>query len=232
MARPVPGPAAARLLAPSSQRQPASMKTTRLPGLHFWSVYQPDRRIDFNGFFLEGVAGGVAIDPMPLAVEQVEFVRARGGLRWILLTNADHWRASAELKRAFGARLCAPADERERLGPRAAEVTDWFGPQTALPRELADLFEVHWLAGGKSPQEAVFVWRERQAVFFGDAVRSHETGTLRLLPPEKLSEPARLHKDLRPLLTRPFEAVLLGDGDNLLQGAALALTNLAQRLGP
>jgi glyoxylase-like metal-dependent hydrolase (beta-lactamase superfamily II) len=207
------------------------MKSTRLQGLHFWSIYQPDRRIDFNGFFLEGLAGGLMIDPLPLAPDQTEFVRSHGGLRWILLTNADHWRASQELKRAFGARLCAPLDERERLGPRAAEVTDWFGPQMPLPRELAELLEVHWLAGGKSPQEAVFVWRERRAVFFGDAVRSHETGTLRLLPPDKLREPERLRQDLRPLLTRPFEAVLLGDGDNLLQGASQALTSLAQRLG-
>jgi hypothetical protein len=32
------------------------------------------------------------------------------------------------------------------------------------------------------------------------------------------------------LLARPFEAVLLGDGDNLLTGASAALANLAQRL--
>lgn len=206
------------------------MKTTRLPGLHYWSVYQPDRRIDFNGFFIEGLAGGALIDPLPLSPAQLEFVRSRGGARWILLTNADHWRDSVALKRELGARLCAPAAERERLGPRAAEVSDWFAPDQPLPAELANGLEVHWLAGGKSPTEAVFVAKRQNAVFFGDAVRSHESGALRLLPPEKLSAPADLRRDLLPLLARPFEAVLLGDGDNLLTGAPQALASLSQRL--
>jgi glyoxylase-like metal-dependent hydrolase (beta-lactamase superfamily II) len=206
------------------------MKTTRLPGLHYWSVYQPDRRIDFNGFFIEGLAGGVLIDPLPLDAAQLGFLASRGGARWILITNADHWRDSAQLKRQLGARLCAPAAERERLGPRAAEVSDWFAADQPLPAELAEGLEVHWLAGGKSPAEAVFVAKRLNAVFFGDAVRSHESGLLRLLPPDKLSAPATLQRDLRPLLARPFEAVLLGDGDNLLTGAPAALAHLAQRL--
>lgn len=206
------------------------MKTTRLPGLHYWSAYQPDRRIDFNGFFLEGLAGGVLIDPLPLDAAQLEFVRSRGGARFILLTNADHWRDSARLKRELGARLCAPAAERERLAARAAEVSDWFSAEQPLPRELTEGLEVHWLGGGKSPAEAVFVAKRLNAVFFGDAVRSHESGTLRLLPPEKLSAPSVLQRDLRPLLERPFEAVLLGDGDNLLTGAAAALSSLSRKL--
>jgi glyoxylase-like metal-dependent hydrolase (beta-lactamase superfamily II) len=109
-------------------------------------------------------------------------------------------------------------------------VSDWFAADQPLPAELAEGLEVHWLAGGKSPAEAVFVAKRLNAVFFGDAVRSHESGLLRLLPPDKLSAPATLQRDLRPLLARPFEAVLLGDGDNLLTGAPAALAHLAQRL--
>ncbi len=70
------------------------MKTTRIDGLHYWGAYQPDRRIDFNGWFWERAGGNVLIDPMPLDESQLAFIKERGGARWILVNNAEHMQPS------------------------------------------------------------------------------------------------------------------------------------------
>lgn len=209
------------------------MKDTRLPGVLTWSEYQADRRIDFNGFYwrAEGARPGLLFDPMPLSAEQRAQVAESGGAAWILLTNADHLRAAPELKAEFSARLAAPACERERLGAAAAEVDLWLAPDAELPAELGDALAVHWVHGGKSEFEAAFELRPLEAVVFGDIVRSHVSGELRLLPDPKLSDRAAAVKDLAPLLARTWRALLLGDGDSLFRDAAGAVADFRKQLG-
>jgi hypothetical protein len=209
------------------------MKDTRLPGVLTWSEYQADRRIDFNGFLWsgEGERPGVLFDPMPLSPEQRAQVAELGGAAWILLTNADHLRAAVELKAAFGARLAAPDCERGRLGAAAEAVDLWLAPGGALPAELDGAIGVHWVGGGKSELEAAFELRPLNAVLFGDVVRSHVVGDLRLLPDPKLQDRARAVADLTPLLSRPWQAVLLGDGDSLFRDADAAVAAFRNQLG-
>ena len=40
------------------------MKACSLPGVFHWNRFQPDRAIDFNGFFFQGRKGGLLIDPL------------------------------------------------------------------------------------------------------------------------------------------------------------------------
>lgn len=199
------------------------MKATRLAGLHYWSVYQPDRRIDFNGIFWSRPEGGVLIDPLPLSDEQAARVSELGGARFVLATNADHLRASVELKERFGAELLAPEVDRERFAEPAA-VDRWFTDEAGLPEGI----ECGILEGGKSPGEPWLFLEPLRAAYFSDLVRSHVSGELCLLPPAKLSDPARVRESLaavsRTLAPREIEAVLLGDGDLLLHDARSVLT--------
>ncbi len=211
------------------------MKLTRLHGLSTWPVYQPDRRIDFNGFFLAadatGGAGGILIDPMPLDPVQLAQVTEQGGAGFVIVTNADHLRAGAELADRFQAQLVAPAPDSERFSESIrGRIDAWFGPDEELPAPLAALFDVSWMAGGKSPLEPALYWKAQQAWVFSDLVRSHESGRLRLLPAPKLSDESRAKADVRELLARPAEAILLGDGDSIFNGAREALDALAAEL--
>ena len=202
------------------------MKSTRIAGLHYWGEFQADRRIDFNGWFWERSGGNVLIDPMPLDEAGVAFLRERGGVQWILVNNADHLRAAALLGRDLDAELIAPAAERERLGEAAMSVRHWFETAADLPGGLADEVEVVPLAGGKSPMEPAFHLKPLSALYFGDLVRSHETGALRLLPDPKISDRAAVVASLQPLKGATPDAILLGDGDPILSGAAGALESL------
>ncbi|MGE0143395.1 MAG: MBL fold metallo-hydrolase [Planctomycetota bacterium] len=195
------------------------MKDTAIRGIHFWSEYQPDRRIDFHGWLWRRADGNVAFDPLPLSDDGARWMEAAGGLRWILLTNADHLRASESLATRFGAKIFAPQPDRDRFGERARSIGGWFTGVADLPEPLAESLSVHWLRGGKSEFEAAFHLRPERAVLFGDAVRSHASGVLRLLPDDKLRDRARLIADLRSLRDLPIEAILLGDGDPIFCGA-------------
>jgi glyoxylase-like metal-dependent hydrolase (beta-lactamase superfamily II) len=203
------------------------MKATAIEDLFLWSVYQADRRIDFNGFYWRRPSGGILFDPMPLREESAAWLRDQNGaVSWILLTNADHLRDALALREAFGARIIAPETDREAL---AGCADDWYGTASPLPEELLSNIEVRWLYGGKTPAEAVLILPALRAILFGDAVRSHESGVLRLLPDAKLEDRSRLVADLADLRQVDFDAVLLGDGDCLFTGARVAFVEFADR---
>ena len=206
------------------------MKDTVLDRLHVWSVYQPERRIDFNGVFWRRPAGNVMFDPMPLCEEQAEFVTAMGGVRAIVVSNADHWRATDELARRFGAEIAAPSADRSRLQERTTRVTRWYASAAELPASLAPDVDVHLLHGGKSSAETAFYLRPLRALLFADAVRSHVSGRLRMLPDDKLSDRARLTADLLALRDLNLQAILVGDGDCLFTGARGAFLEVLRGL--
>jgi glyoxylase-like metal-dependent hydrolase (beta-lactamase superfamily II) len=207
------------------------MKDTILPGLHTWSQFQDMRRVDFNGFFWARPEGGLLVDPMPMGEDQLRFVDEHGGARWILLTNADHWRASSELKARFGAAVFAPEGDHAWLGDRGEEVDGWYADRGQLPAGLREVVEVHWVRGGKTPAEAVLYLEPLRALLFGDVVRSDRCGALRLLPDDKIADREQVVADLMALRDVNQQAVLLGDGDSLWTGARSAFLDFLRELG-
>ena len=206
------------------------IKQTRLAGLSYWGEAQPDRGIDFNGFHWKRAAGSVLIDPMPLDAAGLAEIRELGGARWILVSNADHLRAAESLKQALSAKLLAPTQDRERFGDQAGLVDGWFASAAELPAELRDDVQVFPLHGGKSPMEPALYLVPLQALYFADLVRCHESGRLRLLPDPKLTDRQLLVSDLKKLPELKLEAILLGDGDGIYNGAAQALRQLLGEL--
>jgi len=189
------------------------MKKTILPGISYWSRYQADRGIDFNGFHWQRERGGVLIDPMEMDDSERGALEQRGGARWILLTNFEHLRAAAALRQACGATVLAPAGERVRFGEQANVVDEWFETAADLPEGLRDDLDVFTLRGGKSEVEAAFFLRDPAALVFGDLVRSHVSGALTLLPDAKIADRGAAIESLRPLAAVPAAGLLLGDGD-------------------
>ncbi|MFT7671044.1 MAG: hypothetical protein ACI8X5_003759 [Planctomycetota bacterium] len=206
------------------------IKATRLEGLSYWGEYQPERGIDFNGFHWQRAQGGVLIDPMPLDAEGVAKLKELGGARWILITNAEHLRAGVTLKQAFGAKLLAPTQERERLGDKATEVDEWFEDQSSLPEDLRDDVQVFALLGGKSPMEPALYLEPLGAFYFADLVRCHQSGRPRLLPEPKLSDKAQVISSLQALPELSIEALLFGDGDGIYNGAEATFQSFIEEL--
>ena len=206
------------------------MKKTILDGLHLWSAHQPDRGIDFSGFFWARPGGGVLFDPLPLDEAGLAGIAASGGARWIVLTNADHWRAADAFRDRFGAEVLAPAADRGRLETDGRRPDRLYSAASDLPAELRDDIDVIPVRGCKTPGEVVLFLKPIRALLFGDVVRSHATGRLELLPDTHLPDKTAVLDSLRRVIPLPFEALLLGDGDGVFHNAREALFRMFDTL--
>ena len=188
------------------------MQPLAIRGAAMWSVWQPDRKMFFNSFFLERPEGNLVIDPLIANDDDLAFVRDRGGVRLIVISNRDHERKARELAAGFNAAIAT--GERE-----AALLAGPVDRLLAAGEELVDGIEVIELLGGKSPGEIALSLRREKAAIVGDALWGDPAGSLRLPPDEKLADPARAVLSLRQIWALRLDTLLVGDGACLFGGA-------------
>lgn len=181
-------------------------------GVFQYRVWRPGsfKGVSFNGTYLVRGEERVLIDPPPLNAWEFEHLEALGAPTLILVTNANHVRAAAELRERFGARLLVPAADAERI---SAEVDGTFAPG-----EVIAGLEVIGLSDQKTPGESALYDAEQKLMILGDALIGTPGGSLSLLPDGKYQDPAAARAGLRVLLKREVETLLLGDGESLLRG--------------
>jgi len=191
------------------------MQPTILPGVAMWSVWQPDRNLFFNSFFIAADGGNHAVDPLPLSEADAAEIAALGGIAWIVITNRDHERDARAIAVRFGAKIAAGERDAPLLsGPvdRLLRDGDTIGGGTVLA-----------LDGVKTPGEFALYFPQLRAVLVGDALWGTPAGALRLMPDEKLADPPRAVLSLRKLAAVLPEHLLLGDGACLFGGAGRVL---------
>ena len=188
------------------------MQSLALDGVAMWSVWQPDRRMYFNSFFVQLADGNIVVDPLAAADEDLAFMRERGGVHSIVVTNRDHERRARELAATFGAQIIA--------GEKDAPLLSGPVDRTLKHNEtLAPGIDVIALEGGKTPGEIALHLREKRGAIVGDALWGDPVGTLRLPPDEKLIDPAKAVRSLRQVWALRLNALLVGDGACILSGA-------------
>lgn len=193
-------------------------------GVWTWSAWQPDRGMAFNSYLFETKDGNVAVDPLPLDEESLQWLAGRGGLSAIVLTNRDHQRAAQALRERFGARVIAHAIEAERFATNI-DATFRAGDEVfAGVRAVA-------IPYGKTPGEVALHIPSARAAVVGDALIGAPAGALSLLPDEKLEDPQRLILALRSLWALDLDALLLCDGQPIFSGADLMLGSFLESRG-
>src|ERR1700704_1624598 len=94
------------------------MQRLAIPNLFMWSVWQPDRDVFFNSYFIRREAGNVVVDPLAASDEDLAAIDAMGGVDLIVITNRDHERKAREFAARFGARIASGAGDAPLLsGP-------------------------------------------------------------------------------------------------------------------
>jgi uncharacterized cupin superfamily protein len=180
------------------------MQKTVVPGVAMWSVWQPDRNLFFNSYFIKTPEGNLVVDPLALAPGDAEEMAASGGVQWIVVTNRDHERASATLREHFGAEVVAMEPDADELSiPVDRRVGD--GEILATARVIA-------LEGLQTRGEFALFFQRRRMIVVGDALWGDPAGSVRLMPDEKLAEPAAATLSLRKLRARNPRHLLVGDG--------------------
>jgi hypothetical protein len=218
--RPSPSPCAVEVEAALVARCYAGrVKRLHRSDLWGWSRFDESRNVDFNSVVWVNPAGNVAIDPLPLGDHDRAHLESLGGVAFIVITNSDHVRGTAELAALTGARIFGPAGERD-------------GFPIACDRYLSDGDEVVAgltaiaLDGSKTPGELALLL-DGSTLVTGDLVRAHRAGGLDLLPVGKLADRGTAIGSLRRLVALPgIEAVLVGDGWPVFRGGGDALREL------
>lgn len=192
------------------------MKQVMFDDMYCWSVFNEDRQIDFNGHLWVREGGNVLIDPVPMSEGDLRQFDEMGGAKWIVITNRDHEREAAFFKRRTGAEVVAHAVDAPLLKVEVDRTVEDGG------RIVAGLRVVH-LRYGKSPGEMALYWSKRGLVLAGDLIVGAPVGKFSLLMDEKLEDPPQAALELRKLLALSFDAILVGDGHSIMQGAREAL---------
>jgi glyoxylase-like metal-dependent hydrolase (beta-lactamase superfamily II) len=192
------------------------MKQLHRPDLFGWSAFDETRNIDFNTTVWIRDDGNVVIDPMPMSSHDQRHLESLGGAAWVVMTNSDHIRSAREVAAAFGARLAAPAGERETW-PFPCDA--WLKDRDELISGLVALA----CEGSKTPGELV-LRLGRDTLVTGDLIRAHMGGSLMMLPDAKLSNHTAACRSIARLAElRGIESVLVGDGWHLFSGGSNAL---------
>jgi uncharacterized cupin superfamily protein len=181
------------------------MQKLSLPGMAMWSVWQPDRAMYFNSFFIQREDGNIVVDPLATSDDDMTYLRDHGGAAWVVITNRDHERKARDLARAFGAKVASGEREAGLLsGPVDRALKDGESFTTGI--------EVIALEGGKTPGEIALQLRAGKAAIVGDALWGDPAGSLRLPPDEKLIDPAQAVLSLRRIWALRLDVLLVGDG--------------------
>lgn len=186
------------------------MRSTIVPGVWFWSRWQPDRSLDFNGFFVESAQGNFVVDPVWPEEATLDTLRSRG-VAAIVITNRDHERAAAGIAAATGAAMLASTLD----APLLSITVDG----TLVPGDRVHGWRVIGLDGFKTPGEIALYDAERRTAIVGDAIWGTPAGTLTLMPDAKLGDPRRAALSARVFRALQIDHLLVGDGTSLFGNA-------------
>ena len=193
------------------------MQPTIVPGVATWSRWQADRAMYFNAWFVTGEGANFVVDPLEPDADDLAYIDERG-LAAVVVTNRDHERAAA----LFAQRYHVPV---------FAALPDSTEMVVAVERTVAHddmLFgwRVVGFDGFKTPGEFALFHRATRSAITGDAFWGVPAGALRLMPDEKLEDPARAALSARQLLALGVRHLLVGDGMPIFNGAWDALLDM------
>ena len=184
-----------------------------------WPWFSQPHGYNFNGWLVRHPEGNLCIDPVEPTAEVLDEL-ARQGVSRILLTNRNHVRAANQVRARTRARTAIRPDDAAYARGQKAEVD----AELRAGEKIGPLVVVG--VPGKSPGEVALHWPERRLLFVGDAVIGNPPGRCSLLPERVMDDPARLRASVQQLLELDFDALLVGDGEPILQRAKERLREL------
>ena len=179
------------------------MQPTILPGVATWSRWQADRAMFFNAWFVAGEGGNFVVDPLEPDADDLAYVDERG-LAAVVITNRDHERAAALFAQRYGVPVIASSPDADEMSVTV--------DRTVMDGDTLFGWRVVGLEGYKPPGEFALVHRATRSAITGDAFWGVPAGAVRLMPDEKLEDPARAALSIRALLALGVRHLLVGDG--------------------
>ncbi len=190
-----------------------------LPDIFSWARFSEPHGYDFHGTLVLHDEGNLCIDPVEPEEDDLDRLAKRGVAR-IVITNRNHVRAANRVRQRTGGRVAIHPADADYAREQGLQIDDSLeSGQRVGPFEIVAV-------PGKSPGEIVLHDPARRLLIVGDALIGNPPGELSLLRDRVLDEPPRLRQSVRRLLELDFDAVLVGDGVAILEGARERLQQL------
>jgi len=187
--------------------------------LWLWQAFEPAVKSDLFASAVKTRHGLFLIDPIPLPAPFLEKMTAGTTLRAILVSNANHVRASPDFARRLGRPILA-----------AAEIPDEFesAQREAFPADGKIAADVTVIPiEGAAPGEVAFHFADDGGTLvLGDALINFEPYGFTFLPPKYCANQPRMRRSLRQLLDRPCERLLFAHGTPIVSHARGRLETL------
>jgi glyoxylase-like metal-dependent hydrolase (beta-lactamase superfamily II) len=189
------------------------------PRLWVWQNYDSSLKTDLFSSAILTSAGIFMVDPILLADDELRQLSESAPIAAIILTNANHARASSTYSERFSVPIFAHARTFPNSKPaRFREVRT----AATIGQEL----EVIEIEGAVAGEIALYHVSTGGTLIIGDALINFEPYGFTFLPRKYCLNEKQMRSSLRQLLTRPAERVLFAHGTPILSGAAARLQQL------
>jgi hypothetical protein len=190
-----------------------------LPGFWVWQAYDPAVKADLFSSAILTSAGLCIVDPIPLPDPQLRQLSEAAKVAGIIVTSANHPRASSAYSDRFSVPILADARSFPDLKPaRFSEAK--IG--TAIGGEL----EVIEIEGAVAGEIALYHSSKGGTLIVGDALINFEPYGFTFLPRKYCLNEKQMRNSLHQLLARPAERMLFAHGVPILSGATARLRHL------
>jgi glyoxylase-like metal-dependent hydrolase (beta-lactamase superfamily II) len=204
--------------------KPAIRLKAVLPGLHSWSSFHREWKVDFTSHAVQTAKGVVFIDPMKPGPAILAKLTALGEPLAVLLTNANHGRDADWFRKHFGVQVYAHPKAKSDCDAKI-DVPVMDGEK--LPGGL----EAIYLPGAVDGECAFFSRAEGSTLIVGDILLNPKGKGLSILPEQYCDDHREARRSLRRLRDLTFKAMVFSHGEPITANARRQFLALLKQSG-
>jgi glyoxylase-like metal-dependent hydrolase (beta-lactamase superfamily II) len=189
------------------------------PNLTLWHHYDPSVKAELFSTAVSTELGICLVDPIPLPIPDLNRLLGRARAGAIIITNQNHWRASAQLAKSLSIEVFAGCSE-----PAEQD----FPPFTRLQagQKVCRTIEVIPIEGAGPGEIALYSEADGGALIFGDALINFEPYGFTFLPPKYCTSAKQMRESLKKLLNLKIERLFFAHGLPIVSRASARLHQL------
>ena len=191
---------------------PASDFDRIAPHLALWHGYDHAVKADLYSTCVLTPRGAYLVDPIPLQSETLDELVGSGRVSGIIVTNSNHYRASAQFAEQFSIPVFARCETFSDKMPRQFR-------KVADGDEICDGLLLSGIEGAAAGEIVLHYAPSGGTLIVGDALINFEPYGFTFLPAKYCSNEKEMRRSLRKLLKYKADRILFAHGSPILSGA-------------
>jgi glyoxylase-like metal-dependent hydrolase (beta-lactamase superfamily II) len=184
-----------------------------------WHGYDPAVKAELYSTSLTTPEGAYLVDPIPLKSEALDELVNSSRVTGIIVTNSNHYRASAQFARQFSVPIFAHRETSlDKIPGESRNVADGH--------KICDGLRVIGIEGAVAGEIVLHYAPDGGTLIVGDALINFEPYGFTFLPAKYCSNEKEMRRSLRKLLDYKAERRLFAHGMPILSGASGRLRGL------